>query len=268
MSKNNYRNIDERYLVKPLFKAMQVLRTVCESSTSLTLKDITELSEIPKSTVYRYLHTLQVMEMVDYNPDDESFSPGIGLWWLMQSADPFSKLRKVGREDRRKLMRKFNETVNLGVLTGSEVLYLEIIESARSLRMQAEPGARDDVHSTALGKALLAFRPRSQWDIILPKNLVKHTDRTILKRKNLIENLEQIRRDGFALETGENEDGATCIAAPILDSNGVSLASISVSAPTSRISPELTLEITQEVKKCCARIEAKFIHDIPNSAAF
>jgi len=61
------KKLDERYLVKPLFKALQVLRIVCESSQALTLKDITELSEIPKSTVYRYLFTLTAMDMVDYN---------------------------------------------------------------------------------------------------------------------------------------------------------------------------------------------------------
>jgi len=261
--KNRGEKLDDRYLVKPLFKAMQVLRTVCESSQPLTLKDITELAEIPKSTVYRYLHTLTAMDMIDYDPSSESFSPGLGLWWLMQSADPFSKLRKVGSKDRRALMQKFNETVNLGVLTGAEVLYLEIVESARSLRMQAEPGARDDVHSTALGKVLLAFRPRGQWEAVLPDKLVRHTEKTIVNRKDLFENLEEIRRGGIAIEYGENEEGATCIAAPILDSNGVSLAAISVSAPSSRITEGLIEKIAAELLKCCAKIESKFIRDIP-----
>ncbi|MCF6326890.1 MAG: helix-turn-helix domain-containing protein, partial [Devosiaceae bacterium] len=132
MQNNQAENIlDERYMVKPLFKAMQVLRIVCEFPQALTLREITELSEIPKSTVYRYLFTLTAMDMVDYNPNNETYSPGLGLWWLMQSADPFSKLRQVSSKERHSLMRKFNETVNLGVLTGSEVLYLEIVESAR-----------------------------------------------------------------------------------------------------------------------------------------
>ncbi len=245
---------------------MQVLRIVCESSQALTLKDITELSEIPKSTVYRYLYTLIAMDMIDYNSNNETFSPGLGLWWLMQSADPFSKLRQVSSKERRSLMRKFNETVNLGVLTGSEVLYLEIVESARSLRMQAQPGARDDIHSTALGKVLLAFRPRSQWEALIPEKLVRHTDKTLVQRNEVLANLEEIRRTGFAIEYGENEDGATCIAAPILDSNGVSLAAVSVSAPSSRITDALKKEIIVELSKCCAIIENKFIRDIPNSA--
>lgn len=258
-------NRDKRYLVKPLYKAMQVLRTVCESAQPLSLKDITELSEIPKSTVYRYLYTLATMDMVDYNPKSELFSPGLGLWWLMQSADPFSKLRNVSLLERQRLRGQFNETVNLGVLTGSEVLYLEIVESERSLRMQAAPGARDDVHSTALGKALLAFRPRSQWEAVLSEKLVRHTERTITQRDEVMENLEKIRRDGYAVEVGENEDGATCMAVPILDSNGVSLAAISVSAPSSRITEGLTKQIVLELTKCCTKIGDNFLQDIPQS---
>lgn len=257
---------DARYIVKPLFKALQVLRNVCESSQTLTLKDITELSGLPKSTVYRYLYTLTAMDMVDYNPNHETFSPGLGLWWLMQSADPFSKLRQVSSQERHDLKDIFNETVNLGVLTGSEVLYLEIVESERSLRMQARPGTRDDVHSTALGKALLAFRPRSQWDTLIPEKLVRHTDKTLVTRGEVMANLEEIRRSGIAVERGENEEGATCIAAPVLDSNGVSLAAVSISAPSSRITEALIQDMIVELTKCCAIIETNFTRSIPASA--
>lgn len=260
-------NFDERYLVKPLYKAMLVLRLICESPFSLSLKDLTELSEIPKSTVYRYLHTLTAMEMVDYEAKTETYSPGLGLWWLMQSADPFSKLKRVSLDDRVKLMNKFNETVNLGVLTGSEVLYLDIVESRRSLRMQATAGTRDDIHSTALGKALLAFRPRSQWERLIPEKMVRHTHKTIVERTSVMINLEAIRRDGFAVERGENEDGATCIAAPILDSNGISVAAISVSAPSSRVSLDLEEKIKASLQKCCSGVEANFIQEIPGYAS-
>ena len=248
---------DNRYLVKPLYKAAQVLRTVCQSPTALTLKDITELCEIPKSTVYRYLYTMQKLDMIAHDPRSETYSPGFGLWWLMQTADPFANLRLVGRRQRRKLMKRFNATVSLGVLTGSQILYLEIIECSRSLRMQAQPGARDEVHSTALGKALLAFRPRSQWDALIPEKMVRRTANTIVVRRDLLENLEQVRRNGYAIERGENEDGASCIAAPIIDENGFSVASISVSLPTNQTSDALFSEIVAAVVDTCQIIQSR-----------
>jgi IclR family transcriptional regulator, KDG regulon repressor len=248
---------DPRYVVKPLYKAMQVLKIVCETPTSLTLKDITELSGIPKSTVYRYLYTMQKQDMIAYNTKEETYSPGSGLWWLMQTADPFANLRQIGRRERRKLMNRFNETVNLGVLTGSQILYLEVLESDRSIRMQAQKGKHDDVHCTALGKALLAFRPRSQWVALLSDKMSRQTDNTIVVRSCLFSNLEQVRRDGYAVEHGENETGATCIAAPILDHNGASVASISVTLPTNRTSDDLVSEIVTAVIDTCQRIQSR-----------
>ncbi|MBN9346506.1 MAG: IclR family transcriptional regulator [Devosia sp.] len=249
---------DRRYLVKPLHKALRVLRIVCESTSHLTLRDVAEIAELPKTTVYRYLHTLTVLEMVDYNPVTETFSAGSGLWWLMQSADPYSRIRHVSAAERRKLRETFNETVNLGVLTGGEVIYLEIVESDRSLRMQAAPGTRDQIHSTALGKALLAFRPRSQWDILLPERLVRKTHNTLVERVDLHAELERVRQIGFAVERGENEDGATCVAAPILDANNVSLAAISISAPDSRMSQQLVAKISASLVEACSRIEQQY----------
>lgn len=255
---NPHLTADERYLVKPLQKALHVLRIVCESSVPLTLKDTAELAELPKTTVYRYLHTLTTLEMVEYNPESESFSAGVGLWWLMQSADPYARIRQVSDFERQVLGERFNETVNLGVLTGGEVVYLEIVESAQSLRMQAAQGARDQIHSTSLGKALLAFRPRSQWDMLLPNRLIKNTDKTLIDRDKLYADLESVRRKGIAIERGENEKGATCIAAPILDVNGVSLAAISISAPESRITLELEEEIASALIQSCAKIESAY----------
>lgn len=248
---------DDRYLVKPLSKALRVLQNLCESPSPLTLKDITQLSEIPKSTVYRYLVTMQKYDVVSYDPRTETYSPGLGLWWLMQTADPFANLRQIGRPQRQKLMKKFNETVNLGVLTGSQVLYLEIIESTRSLRMQARPGDRDEVHSTALGRALLAFRPRNQWDSIIPQKMVRRTERTIVARADIIANLEHVRRAGYAIEHGENEEGATCVAAPILNENGASVAAVSVSLPSSRVTDALTTDIVDAVVDCCMAIQRR-----------
>lgn len=249
---------DQRYLVKPLHKALRVLRIVCESSSHLTLKEVAEVAELPKTTVYRYLHTLTVLEMVDYNPVTETFSAGSGLWWLMQSADPYARIRHLSSAERQLLRERFNETVNLGVLTGGEVIYLEIVESARSLRMQAAPGMRDQIHSTALGKALLAFRPRSQWDIVLPERLIQKTKNTLSDRQELYAELARVRQIGFAMDRGENEEGATCIAAPILDLNNVSLAAISVSAPDSRMSQQLAAEISSSLMDCCGRIERQY----------
>jgi len=250
-------NVDERYVVKPVYKAMQVLRLLCEASKPLSLDEVAREAGLPKTTVFRYLHTLGIMALAEYDPAAECYRPGFGLWSLSHAADPYAALRQVCHPQMRRLQQRFNETVNLGVLSGGEVVYLEIVESERSLRMQARPGARDQIHSTALGKALLAFRPRVQWELLLPGRLIARTTNTIVDRAELMGQLEAVRKAGFASERGENEEGSLCIAAPILDTNGVSLAALSISAPEKRIDASLKAQIERDLVDCCSAISGR-----------
>src|SRR5262245_23703790 len=149
---------ETRYVVQPVLKATQVRQLVCEATAPIALNDLVRASELPKTTVFRYLRTLAVMRLVEHDPATDRYRPGIGLWWLTHATNPYETLRQVCRPEMKRLQQRFNETVNLGVLSGSDVVYLDIIESERSLRMQARVGATDPIHSTALGKALLAFR--------------------------------------------------------------------------------------------------------------
>lgn len=245
---------DERYLVKPVYKAMQVLRLFCEASRPLGLDEAARQLGLPKTTLFRYLHTLSTMALVEHDPATQTYRPGFGLWWLSNAADPYAGLRQLCAPQMRELREAFNETVNLGVLSGGEVVYLEIVESERSLRMQAKAGARDQIHSTALGKALLAFRPRVQWDALLPERLIARTTNTIVDRAALIGQLEEVRRAGHASERGENEEGSICIAAPILDANGVSLAALSISAPDKRIDADTARTIVEALRRSCDAI--------------
>jgi DNA-binding IclR family transcriptional regulator len=116
---------------------------------------------------------------VTHDPDTDLYRIGLRVWELGQALHEPLRIREIALPPMRKLRDQFNETVNLGMLDGPEVVYLEIIESRRSLRMQAQLGGRDPVYSTALGKAVLAFKPEDQWIPHLPSNLTARTERTI-----------------------------------------------------------------------------------------
>jgi len=104
----------------------------------------------------------------------------------------------------KRLRQRFNETINLGIVSGGEVFYLDVLESERSLRMQSSVGATDPLHSTALGKVFLAFRPANHRAVLVPAVLPKMTENTITDRAILLEQLEIIRTTGYAIEIGEN----------------------------------------------------------------
>ena len=171
---------------------------------------------------------------MEHDRDADRYGPGIGLWRLAQSGAPLDRLRHAYRPAMKRLRDRFGEPVNLGVLSGGEVLYADVIESGRSLRMQSSVGATDPLHCTALGKALLAFRPEEQRAALLPLRLERRTAATVTDRTALEEQLAVIRATGYAIEVGENEEGSYCIAVPVADGQGHAVAALSLSAPVSR----------------------------------
>ncbi len=225
---------DDRYLVQPVLKALQVLQLVCDAHAPITLNQLVRDASLPKTTVFRYLRTLASMNLVEHDVEADRYRPGIGLWRMSHAGGPHEMLRGVARPHMKTLRQRFNETVNLGVLEGGEVCYLDVLESEQSLRMQSNIGATDPLHSTALGKIFLAFRPPNQRAMLIPQILVRRTKRTITDHATLLEQLDVIQLTGYSFEMGENEEGSYCIAAPIRDSRSIAVAAISLSAPITR----------------------------------
>ena len=226
--------LDDRYLVQPVLKAMQVLQLVCEATEPPSLNQLVRDAALPKTTVFRYLRTLATLGFVEHDADADRYRPGIGLWRLSHASSPYETLRQACKPHMKRLRQRFNETINLGVLSGGEVFYLDVLESEQSLRMQSSVGASDPLHCTSLGKVFLAFRPPAQRAMLMPADLPRRTRNTITDRGALIEQLDVIRTTGYAIEMGENEEGSYCIAAPILDRLGIAIAAMSLSAPISR----------------------------------
>lgn len=226
--------LDDRYLVQPVLKAMQVLQLVCEAAEPVSLNQIVREAGLPKTTVFRYLRTMATLGFVEHDADSDRYRPGIGLWRLSHASSPYETLRQACKPFMKRLRQRFNETINLGVLSGGEVLYLDVLESEQSLRMQSSVGASDPIHCTSLGKVFLAFRPAAQRNMLIPPVLPRLTKNTITDRGVLNEQLEVIRTTGYAIEMGENEEGSYCIAAPILDRQGIAIAALSLSAPITR----------------------------------
>lgn len=227
------------YIVQPVYKALQVLRCLGDERRELALSEICYQVDLPKTTVFRYLQTLCACGFVTHDPNTDLYRVGLRVWELGQSVHEPLRVRECALPAMRELRDRFNETVNLGVLDRLEVVYVEIIESRRSLRMHALLGGRDPVYSTALGKALLAFTPEDHWPERLPHDLAARTERTIISSARLRLDLALTHERGYALDDEENEDGARCIAAPIFNHQGRAVAAVSLAAPASRMTERL-----------------------------
>ena len=244
--------IDQPYVVKPVYKALQVLIVLGDEHRPLTLTEICHRVRLPKTTVFRYLQTLAQCGFVAHDRQVDMYHLGARLFELGQLAGQQLRIRDVALPVMVALRDRFNETVNLGILDGFDVVYVEMVESHHTLRMQATLGSRDPAFSTALGKAMLAFIDEPERH--LPTRLMQRTVFTLHKRSSVLQALATARQLGYALDDQENEDGARCVGAPIFEYPGRVTAAISVSAPASRLGREQVAEVAAAVRDAAATI--------------
>lgn len=255
--KRGSHNVPSTYVIKPVFKALRVLKCLGDAGRELPLVEICRLVGLPKPTVYKYLQTLREAGFVLYDAECECYWLGPNAWSLGRTVDPSLRVREVARPIMQQLRDRFGETINLGVLHGEEVVYLEMAVSRQALRLQATIGAHDPAYSTSLGRAMIAFLPRERWPKHIPKRLQPRAPRTITSFEVLHAELIATRKRGYAIEREENEPGALCIGAPVFDQDGEVVAAISLSAPAARISPAHEGEVAEAVMRAARDISSR-----------
>ncbi len=244
---------DERYLIPVLCSAFRVIEEL-SGGGSLTLNDLAQRTRISKSTVFRILRTLTHLGYVK-RAGNRSYSLSFMFRELVDGDNSAETLRRVALPEMLALRDQFHETVNLGRLELDKVMYIEVVPSEYALRLHERPGAFVPLHSSALGKAILAFSdPEFAAGLIRGRELERYTDATITDPDQFLEELKRVRRQGYAMDRGETHPWANCIAAPILDASGVALAAISISGPSSRFQPRKDSPVVESLIAATSRI--------------
>ena len=249
------------YSIAVLDRALDLLEALAEAPAGapLGVSEVARRAGVTKSAAFRILSNLERRGYVDKDPTSSRYTLGAHLAYLGERSLGAIDLRGAARPALEELRRRFGETVNLGVREGSDVVYVDMIESAHGLRMAARVGGRDHLHSTALGKAILAFLPSAERDDLLhvPGGLPARTERTITDPVSLGAELERVRARGVAEDRDENEVGARCLAAPIFDHRGAVAGAISVSAPDSRLDDARAAEVAVTVIEQAAAVSQR-----------
>lgn len=231
-----------------LTKVLAIFELLDGSPNGMQLRSIAEQAQLNKSTAYRFLAHL---EKEGYLVRDNSGAYLLGprLVRLGSGASYQSTICRISRPILERLWRESGETVNLGALDGTEVLYLDVLESPHIFRLASKVGMRRPLYCTGLGKAILAWQPAGFRDELFGgAKLEKLTAHSIVRPADLLAEIGRIQRRGYAIDNEEVELGARCVAAPILDTSGTVIAAISVSGPVTRMSRTRTSEIAQAVK--------------------
>lgn len=228
---------NEKYHVPVVRSTFRILEELSRAK-SLNLKEITKFTQIPKSTVFRVMSTLLDMGYV-VRDTDRSYRISVAVGKLLGEDINSDILRSLALPYMLELRNKYGETVNLATLHFDKVVYSEVVPSEFALRLQESRGASIPVHASALGKAILAFTPSKIVEkMVRGYRLESVTAKTITDTDFLIAELKRVRASGFAFDRGEGSPLATCVGAPILDAQGIAVAALSISGPTSRFNPK------------------------------
>lgn len=216
-------------------KVVRLLRAF-DTGDELTLTELSQRTELPKSTVHRLIGVLTEQRLLQQR--GKRYSMGLLLFELGASVHIQGQLREIAVPFLEDLYEATHEIVHLGVRDGLEVLYVEKLSGHRRASSPSRIGGRMPLHCTGLGKALLAFSPASVVGSVLERPLSRVTGYSITSPAVLGEELKEIRRTGVAYDREEAKVGLACAAAPVLDASGVAIAAISVSGPCHRVDPQ------------------------------
>lgn len=232
---------NSRRVIASVQHALNILNVFSAGRSELGNNDIAKLLGMDPGTVAGLVYTLKVNGYLDQNPDTRKYRLGLKL--AERAAELLNQidLRKIASSTLEELRQWSGESVNLAIRDHAEVVYIERLFGHHSLGIRSELGKRGHLHSTALGKAILAsMAPAEAQAILADYDFVPVTPKTITDASAFHQELERVRRAGYAIDEEENELGGRCLAAPIFDASGNPVAAVSISVPVQRL-PRATI---------------------------
>lgn len=224
------------------------------ASGKVTLSDLAEASHMPRSTVHRLLSDLVDRHVLAR--DGRNYRLGIRLLQLGEQVRRQLRLPALADEPMRNLASDTHETVHLGILDASHVVYIAKIEGRRGLQMASHVGLQSPAQTTAMGKVLLAGLLPAEWERRYIA-LAPATPYSITDRAAFLHELAEVRSQGYAFDREENEVGIRCVAAPVIDARGNVVAAVSLSGASVFVTEERQRALVPSVMACARRISAE-----------
>jgi DNA-binding IclR family transcriptional regulator len=241
--------------IQSLGRADAILSAVMNHDGTITLSALSEALGLNKTTVFNLAESLVVLGFLDRATQPKGYRLGLRCLELGRHVTKTLPILEISQPFLRELCRATRETVNLAVPYLHEGIIVEALQSQQAVRATAYAGARTNYHSSACGKAMLAYFPEEQrqW-IYKSTGLQRMTEHTICDPRVLEKELAEVRRNGFATDRQENEIGAYCIGMPIFGPFDQVVGGISVSGVIHRMTPEFVAEIVELLRQATREI--------------
>ena len=240
--------------VQSLERAILLLQVLAKSGQSI-LSDLALRAGIPASTAHRLLRTLETHKLVEFNEHEQVWLVGVETFRIGSAFAQRGNLVDIARDVMQQLVQETGETANLAIADDGEIVVISQIDTQNPIRAYFPTGTRVPMHSSGIGKALLAEFDKCDVEFILKRRGLKSfTERTLTASDILFANLELTRNRGWSLDDEERYLGMRCIAAPIFNAYGEAVAGISVSGPTGRFDDIAIPEMAAKVRRAAAQV--------------
>lgn len=240
--------------VQSVERAFDILEALAHADGPLGLSALIRETGLPLATVHRLLGTLGARGYIRQDPESRQYLLGPSVLTLRE---PYTQLFGAwAQQHLAELADVSQETANLAVLDGTNVVYIAQVAAPRRLRMFTRVGNLVLPHASAVGKVLLAFGPRADAEHILDHTgLPRRTAATITNRARFLAELDTVAQQGFAVDTGEEEEAVRCLAVPVFVAGG-SAAAMSVSGPAARLESHDQDQLVAEMTRIASALSA------------
>jgi DNA-binding IclR family transcriptional regulator len=240
-----------------VLKAFAVLKSFHSRDEWLTSSELSRRARLPEASGYRLLQTLEQIGAVVRGPRGR-YRPGMLLVSLSQNVAISDLLREASVDIITEVSQRLNLTVHVGLLEGGMVTYVAKVCTPTSLSPHTRPGAQLEAYCSGLGKVLLAALPPEELDaIILDGDLVALTPQTITSRMQLRIELERVRKRGYALDNCEIRPDMRCLAVPIHDSEGRTIAAMSATEHADDMTEDRQYDLRDALMAAARKLEQR-----------
>ncbi|WP_135552510.1 IclR family transcriptional regulator [Paenibacillus cymbidii] len=245
-------------IIQSLDRALRILDLFDETDNELKITDISKRMGLHKSTVHSLLKTLQEHRYIEQ--DEESGKYRLGMKLLERAHLVLQRLdiRTIARKLLQELTAKTGQTTHLVIPDGHEGVYIDKVEGARAAIRYSQIGRRIPLHSSGVGKALVAFRSPEETERLLEGyDFFRQTAHTITDKERFLEEIERIRRQGYAIDNQENEPGVRCVAMPVRNHKGAVVAAVSISTLVSSVGDAELEDLIVQLRQTTDELSAK-----------
>jgi DNA-binding IclR family transcriptional regulator len=251
-------SLKERYLINSIIRASNILRCFLKENTHFKITELARQLQLDRSTTYRILLSLEKCGLVEKDKKTGEYSLGMSAFEIGNTYLKRMDFIQISKPIMTDLALEVQETVHLAVLSDTEIVYVDKVDSPRTLGVMSKIGQRAPVYCTALGKTLLAHQPKDELSRVIKEIKLKpFTKNTITSKRRLVEELKVTSEKGYALDKREYEENVECIGAPIRNHLGDVIAALSISGPQRKINTPKEKQYIDQVIKATSLISSK-----------